>query len=289
MDSDSFNTSDNNMENKESELISMLHIAWKKSEDEVWLETQQKIQKRKVLSLNAPAFYAKWVTAASIVVIFSVSVLMGTKSKTVSTQAMQHATIELPDGSKMTLNAESNATYKPYLWWINRQVKLNGEAFFEVQKGEKFVVLSNLGSTEVLGTSFNIYSRENSYEVTCITGKVKVKAHETNDEILLQPSQKAILKSTGKLNVLNQVKIKNSTAWMEGKLIFTSVPLSKVFDEVERQFNVKIIFRNHSDLDYTGAMKLTDDIEEILTFICQPFDFDWINSENNTYTIIKND
>ncbi|MBR8536715.1 FecR family protein [Carboxylicivirga sediminis] len=277
------------MENKESELISMLHIAWKKSEDEVWLETQKKLQKRKIVRLNMPNFYVKWVAAASIVVIFSVSILIGTHTKTVSTLAMQHKIIELPDGSKMTLNAQSNATYKPYLWMINRQVKLNGEAFFEVQKGEKFKVLSDLGSTEVLGTSFNIYSRENSYEVTCITGKVKVKAHETNDEILLQPSQKAILKSTGKLNVLNQVKNKNSTAWMEGKLIFTSVPLSKVFDEIERQFNVKIIFRNHSDLDYTGAMKLTDDIEEILTYICQPFDVDWIRSKNNTYTIIRKD
>ena len=109
-------------------------------------------------------FYAKWVAAASIVVIFSVSILIGTHTKTVSTLAMQHKIIELPDGSKMTLNAQSNATYKPYLWMINRQVKLNGEAFFEVQKGENFEVLSGLGSTEVLGTSFNIYSRENSYE-----------------------------------------------------------------------------------------------------------------------------
>ena len=52
MDSDTFNTSDNNMENKESELISMLHIAWKKSEDEVWLETQKKLHKRKIVRLK---------------------------------------------------------------------------------------------------------------------------------------------------------------------------------------------------------------------------------------------
>lgn len=61
----------------------------------------------------------------------------------------------LPDGSVVRLNSVSRLSYKPLGWYFSRSAELSGEAFFEVEKGSKFTIYSMLGSTSVLGTSFN--------------------------------------------------------------------------------------------------------------------------------------
>ena len=77
-----------------------------------------------------------------------------------------HLAVTLPDGSKVNLNADSRLTYKPYQWIISRNVELEGEAFFEVKQGKRFSVKSNQNKVNVLGTSFNIFSRPGNYRVT---------------------------------------------------------------------------------------------------------------------------
>ena len=79
----------------------------------------------------------------------------------------------------MMLNAASRLQYHPYWWRFERQVKLEGEVFL-VKPGTLFKVVSEKGTTEVLGTEFNIYSREKNYSVFCQSGTVKVIVEKLN-------------------------------------------------------------------------------------------------------------
>ena len=78
---------------------------------------------------------------------------------------------------------------------FSRKVSLEGEAFFEVNPGKKFEVVSKFGKTIVLGTSFNIYSRNSSYQVTCMTGKVKVIENTGRNEVSSAPRANSSIKS----------------------------------------------------------------------------------------------
>ncbi len=90
------------------------------------------------------------------------------------TLAGEQETIELPDHSKVQLNASSELTFYASNWEDKRSVQLNGEAFFEVAKGNTFDVLTSLGKVTVVGTAFNVKNRDNYFEVKCYEGAVKV-------------------------------------------------------------------------------------------------------------------
>ncbi len=116
--------------------------------------------------------------AAAVALLVGISVLMQVYTKTITIPAGQHSHILLRIMSHVRLNAQTTLSYKPLLWKFSRKVSLEGEAYFEVQKGKKFEVISTNGKTVVLGTSFNIYSRNNNYQVTCVTGKVRVTRNQ---------------------------------------------------------------------------------------------------------------
>lgn len=144
--------------------------------------------------------------------------------------------VELPDGSQATLNAESRLQYRSPLWSGRRVVKLEGEAFFEVEKGEPFIVETANGTVEVLGTSFNVDSYGNSFNVSCYTGKVKVST--AGESIVLEPGQAAIRKN-GRLQPQG-FDAKEQQDWRNGLFEYKNTPLEEVFAEMERQFAVDI-------------------------------------------------
>ena len=81
------------------------------------------------------------------------------------------------------LNSASSLSYYPFWWSFDKKAELNGEAFFEGEHAKNFTITSDKAETTVLGTSFNIYARDNDYQVTCVTGKVKVLALISKDEV----------------------------------------------------------------------------------------------------------
>ena len=123
---------------------------------------------------------------------------------------------------------------------FSRKVSLEGEAFFEVNPGKKFEVTSKFGKTVVLGTSFNIYSRNSNYQVTCVTGKVRVIENTGKNEVVILRGQKAALNPQGILDVQTGINTEQTISWLENKLSFTSVPLQQVFEEIGRQYGVVI-------------------------------------------------
>jgi len=149
----------------------------------------------------------------------------------------------LPDGSTFVLNAKSNLNFLGKNWTDERTLNLDGEAFFKVKKGSTFTVKTSTGSVQVLGTKFNVRSRNASLDVICTEGKVAVIS--TNGNILQE------------LNPMDAVRINNNTitenwkitssekdGWQNGLFSFKKVPLSEVLEELERQFEIKIDSKN---------------------------------------------
>lgn len=260
---------------------------WKKSEADVWstLEARMNAQpKGRSLILNFTR--SQWAVAASIIVLFSLGSLLRFYSVTVETTAGQHFAAELPDHSKVNLNAQSKLTYYPLWWKIQRIVKLDGEGFFEVEKGKKFTVNSPKGITQVLGTSFNIFSRAEIYKVTCVTGSVKVKSR-TGFEAILKPNSKAEIQSNGKINVLVDIETFPEISWRKNIFLFTASPVLQVFHEIERQYGVKINAQPDTYSLYTGNFTKDQSVEETLSYVCPALGLKYVRQSSGEYLISR--
>ena len=270
-------------------------IPWKVSMDEAWKEVEGRTVKGGVskpggtVSVKLRMGLWHYSAAAVIIILFGLTSFMRFYSRSYSTDQGENMVVTLPDGSVASLNAATKVKYNPLWWNISRSITLEGEAFFEVEKGEEFEVLSSPGSTMVLGTSFNVLARNDIYEVTCITGKVKVVAGSSGDEAILNPSHKAVLGASGELLVDTEADISASTAWRRGEFIFTSVPLEKVFSEIELRYGATINYKAKDDLNYTGYFKGDNDIEKVLELVCIPFGIKFEKASEGVYRIIQDE
>lgn len=262
---------------------------WKKSQDDVWATIEARIDAQpKGRSLVMNITRSKWAVAAGIVVILSMVSFLRFYSVTVETIAGQHLAAKLPDHSKASLNAQTTLKYYPYWWKIKRIVKLDGEAFFEVEKGKKFAVISQRGTTQVLGTSFNIFSRAEIYKVTCITGSVKVKSTK-GFEAILKPNGKAEIKSDGKIDVLTDIETFPEISWRKNIFLFTASPVLQVFHEIERQYGVKIVAQPDNYSLYTGNFSKEQSVEETLSYVCPALGLKYAKNSAGAYLITKDD
>lgn len=209
-----------------------------------------------VRRLNFSSYYK---IAAVLVVVFASGIFFWLNSpEIITTGASEMAVLELPDQSTVKLNAGSRIKYSPSKWEKQRTVRLNGEAFFEVEKGKKFTVESNQGEVTVLGTKFNIKDREGYFEVYCYEGAVKVNIG--NREVILKKG-KAIKVIEGDLQRV-QTFDKAAPGWTFQESDFNAVPLLQVITELERQFDITIETRNvDQDQLFTGSF--THDKKEL--------------------------
>jgi ferric-dicitrate binding protein FerR (iron transport regulator) len=193
-----------------------------------------------------------------------------------------HLMVFLPDSSVVNLNADSYIKYNKVLWAFNREVELSGEALFVVMIGEKFSVKTGQIVTQVLGTTFNIYSRNNEIRVSCIEGKVGVKHTKTMQSYVLEPNQK-VSTLDNRLVTPSKIDKTNVAEWVNGVFYFNNEPLASVLSEFQRQYNVKVILKAPAKRLYTGVF-YKNNIHEALDLICTPMQLKW-NLKNETVTI----
>ena len=262
-------------------------FSWSKSEADVWATIEAQMDaKPKGRSLFLNFTLSKWAVAASIVVLFSIGSFMRFYSVRIDTTAGQHTVAELPDQSKVNMNAQSSLSYYPLWWKISRMVKLEGEGFFEVEKGSKFTVSSGKGITRVVGTSFNVFAREDVYKVTCVSGSVKVKSR-LGFEAVLKPGSKAEILSNGKINVLSGIETFPEISWKTNIFLFTASPVRDVFKEIERQYGVNIETNIDDFSLYTGNFTKDQNVEEILEYVCLAMGLKYIRKSTGQYLIIR--
>lgn len=190
---------------------------------------------------------------------------------------------ELPDGSKVILNAVGSLDYDPEKWAVQRKLSLAGEAFFEVEKGEIFTVETPSGRIEVLGTSFNVWARENQLEVVCHSGKVRVVNGTHESEIVAE--QKAVLNAEGGFDISN-LQLTPTPSWFRGWTACEGWPLTRVFDELSRRYGIVVDWEDASYRVYDGGFP-NDDLEKAIYFICNPMGLAYTLNEDKTRVSIR--
>ncbi len=154
---------------------------------------------------------------------------------------------QLPDGSKITLNANSTLSYRTR---NPRTVRIEGEAFFEVRKiaetNEKFHVWTSDLSVTVLGTSFNVNTRNDETRVFLEEGKVKLELEASAQPIEMEPGD-FIAYSKGKQQLIEKKKnssLLENAAWKQGSLIFKDTPLPEALSDIEDIYGVKFVLQS---------------------------------------------
>lgn len=164
----------------------------------------------------------------------------------VNTEDGDVKTINLPDGSEIWLNAFSRLSYPKT--FTNRQVKLEGEAFFDVARKEDspFVIYSGEAKTSVLGTSFNVraYPEESIIEVSVTSGEVAFEEQQGKAKVILEKNTSAILNKKDSTIVKVEEPISNVTSWKTQVFNFKDLPLKEVFKIFERHFGVRFEIEN---------------------------------------------
>lgn len=247
--------------------------------------TSQNTQE-KVMNLKSFRFVAA-ILAAACLLFFFVFRFGISDTKLINTGIAQVRTEKLPDGSSVKLDADTKISYHPEKWSEERKITLHGLAFFEVTKGQKFVVETTLGSVKVLGTSFSVDTRDNHFEVICKTGKVAVmKKNGTKDEVMLTPGDKVTL-SEGNLKLFKAKTGKpNEIMWINGMYTFDNKALSDVVKELERQYDIKVNLADEfRSLRYTGFFR-KGDVNDALYSVTWPLDLRY-NIEGKSVSITK--
>ncbi len=276
---------------KDKDLNKMMEtkgqIEWTTSKEDVWAKMQPLMQQPKAKHLFIPQ--VQWYAAAAgISLIFGLLAFLSTYKTTINVPVSQRKTIPLPDESKVTLNAQTTLSYKPYWWFANRTVKLEGEAYFEVKKGEKFEVISENAKTTVLGTTFTIYARENQYLVSCFSGKVQISAVMNNEQkIQISKGQQAYLQNNTLISTTNTVTEKSVNAWIENKFAFENQSIYQVFQEIERQYGIKIDVPEKLNINYSGNFDKLQNPQFVINIVCKPLGLTYKQVNPNEYQIFE--
>ena len=200
----------------------------------------------------------------------------------VQTMVAEKTIIELPDASKVTLNASSEVHYNEDTWNEKREIELDGEAFFDVAKGATFDVVTDAGTISVLGTEFNVKNRGAFFEVACYEGTVRVVTPD-HTKILKVGDNFRLYKGEGKTGRHTQ----STPLWTDNMSDFQRIPLSQVLAELERQYGVGVLTDNiDTEQLFTGGF-IHNDLENALSSISEPLNLDYqiINPDQVRLTI----
>ncbi|HEY0670338.1 MAG TPA: FecR domain-containing protein [Sphingobacteriaceae bacterium] len=178
--------------------------------------------------------------------------------------------VNLPDGSKVWLNAASKLTYPVRFSGNVRRVKCEGEAYFEVSpnKAMPFQVETRSQLIEVLGTHFNInaYSDEPVIRTTLIEGSVLVKPDQSTGLTgkLLKPGEESLLSPKG--IEVQSADIESVTSWKNGDFIFRGETLASIMRKVSKWYDVDVYFEKGSDQDliFSGLVSRSKNLSTIL-------------------------
>lgn len=174
--------------------------------------------------------------------------------------------LTLPDGSKVWLNAASSITYPAVFVGKQRNVKIKGEAYFEVAKDKEapFIVdIDGKSTVEVLGTSFNINSYENEayIKATLVEGSVKIT--KENQSAFLKPGQQARIDNA--ITVKSDVDITQALAWKNGLFNFNGSDLRSVMRQLERWYDIKVQYEGSISNDvFKGEMYRNVNLSTVL-------------------------
>lgn len=200
-------------------------------------------------------------------------------------------TVTLSDGSRVYLNAASELKYPVVFDEKKREVRLSGEAYFEVTEDSDrpFYVVTNTVRIKVYGTAFNVntYSTRGTQAVL-VSGKVGIRGVGADKEYIMKPSELAEFDNDGMFKRIREVNIEAYTAWRDGRLVFEDESLEEILSRLSRWYNVDIFYGSEAVKNYhfTGYMEKYEDVDVILKAISKMVDVNFI-IKGKTITVTK--
>jgi transmembrane sensor len=186
--------------------------------------------------------------------------------------------VNLPDGSKVYLNRNSELTYSKDMGKLSRNVKLKGEAFFDItpDPSNPFIIDAGKASVKVLGTSFSVITNnsDNAVEVFVKTGTVMVTDNSGKQNLILEPGFIGTMNSNTSAKVANADP--NYLSWNTGFLIYNGQPLSIVFTDLRKVYNIDVVPDDPDLLNkFLTATYDKEPEETIIRLICTTFNLSY--------------
>lgn len=251
------------------------------AKDKIW--TNKKQWTLRTISIELSKIAAIFIIAFTVTYAFLID---RDSSEAASMQTIfvppgQRAELTLTDGTKVWLNAKTTFTFPNKFMAGSREVKLDGEGYFDVTKDTEkpFIVKTEQYDIKVLGTEFNVtaYSGSSIFETSLLKGSVQVSSPMVNDIINLEPNTRTYLEN----GILKKGIIEHNTyfLWKEGLICFYDEPVDKMIEKLELYYDVKIIVQNKELLKnrYSGKFRTKDGVEHVLKVL----------QLNNKFTYIK--
>lgn len=217
---------------------------------------------------------------------------MTAQTNVLEVPAGQRMSVTLSDGTQVQLNGNSRIEYPVIFSRKQRNVKLSGEAFFEVKHDERhpFIVETFASKIEVLGTRFNVYADEASeyFSTALVDGKVKVTTNdETAEQVVLAPDE--MVKFVNNHLVLTKVDAENLISWTEGYVNLADTDFESLMRRFENVYGVKIVVERETmpEIGYkSGKIRVSEGVNFALKLLQHECKFTYTeNYETNTITI----
>lgn len=216
---------------------------WKRLE-----KTMAQVDKNKTVSqLNTWRYFLKPSVAVglamTLLVVFGIFWVNHSSVRIYETAKGQHSNIVLQDSTEIKLNSFSELIVTRQLLEKSRRVTLKGEALFHVQRtGTPFIITTEVGTIQVLGTEFNVRVRDGNLEVAVLSGRVQLTGNKDGRD-------SSIILSTGQLSRCGSssfperpvaLPFPDYPGWTQGKFIFYKSSLLDACKEIESQFDIEI-------------------------------------------------
>jgi transmembrane sensor len=257
------------------------------TKEQALLELKQRIASGKTVDINinkpkSGILYYAYAAAATLLFLLGIGYVMYYKVETnvVADKGLQCEYL-LPDGSHVSINADSKISFLASKFNEKRNLSLNGEAFFSVSKGKPFVITTKHADIQVLGTSFNVFARNDSFKVSCVTGKIQVS--NGNQSVIIFPGESAgITENT--LVKFKERNIETIAMWRKGEFVYDNASLGIIFNEIERQYNVNFVLPELGNKYFTGSFS-NRNLVEALDVVCIPMGLTYEIGSNSKIVI----
>lgn len=264
-----------------NEVLQSWKVPAKCSKEEAWEKLEQRINAESSNETVVRPLYARpsaWIAAAGLALVLSFSIFLSSSNEEAHLASTTQE-FALPDGSVATAKAGASLAWDGD--WDERRVELDGEAFFQVEKGEKFTVVTEQGNVSVLGTSFNVYSEENGFRVECYTGKVKVEKDGIAHVITKGQCVKV---REGKLAEPFEFA-QMQPSWLSNGFHYTNADLDRVIEEVEARYNIEVsLAENAQKREFSGEFEDAG-AEHTLALIAKAMSLNLTTIDNQTFAL----
>lgn len=216
--------------------------------------------------------------AALLAVLFGCGLWIKSMEIRYATGNNERLSFVLPDHSEVKLNENSSAEYNRFLFFFNKNVRMEGEAYYVVTKGKKFSVETPAHKISVLGTRF-VVSERDQFDVICYEGKVMVESLDGKEKKLL---------TKGRSFGSDEMILEDEPLWVSQKYIFDNAPLAEVVEALEKEYKISIenkaICRGQS---FTGSFP-EHSLEIALDIVLAPYNMSWEKAKPGVYRIQRN-